>query len=47
MKFTILEIVRAEDLIYHLEQQLSDLAAVLGSLSDGDEVVNKDAYGGG
>ena len=46
-KCTILEIVRAEDLIYRLEQQLSDAAAVLGSLADGDEVVNENVDVGG
>ena len=46
-KCTILEIVMAEVLFYRLEQQLSDAAAVLGSLADGDEVVNEDVYVGG
>ena len=46
-ELVIVEIVGTEDLIYGLEEQLSDSAAVYGSLANGNKIVNEDIYVGG
>ena len=46
-EMVIVEIVGTEDLIYGLKEQLSDSAAVFGSLANGNKIVNEDIYVGG